>query len=130
MDGITLQESERQHAERLGIPNYQVWRLNKYDQTLARRLGRSYDLLVDNNPSAFACCWRHFCVMMLEYQKLLRSGGQLLTEARGLAHSVTGNHSRWCFSFEDWSWVGLRLGLVPLRLTETVFALEKPARLG
>jgi len=124
--GITIQENEVRLAESLRIPNYRVLNANKYSDDLCVRLGREYDYIVDNNPSCFACCKKHFFTMLVSYRHLLKSGGRILTDRRGLGWSSTPNDTRWRLEYDHWANFGARLGLVPAQITEWVYSLGKP----
>lgn len=122
IDGITVMADEQAAAERCGLANYRVWKLNKYAPAFADLPG-PYHLIVDNNPGSYACCRRHFRSTMAQYSRLLTPGGRLVTEQRGALWQQPGGLSlRW----RDWARLGGSLGLEPEQLTETVWALRKP----
>ncbi len=126
IDGITIQREEVDRASAFVIPNYRVMLVNKYDSALPFTLGRSYDFIIDNNPSTFACCKRHFFAMLASYRRLLNPGGYLLTDRQGLGWISTNNDAGWRLDYEDWVFIASRLGLVPARLTDWVYVLLKP----
>lgn len=122
IDGITVMPDETAAAERLALPNYRVWTMNKHALAFAELAG-PYDLVVDNNPGSFACCRRHFRFTMERYRALLAPGGRLLTDERGARWRQPGGLSlRW----RHWVRLGSQLGLEPERITGTVWALRKP----
>ncbi len=84
IDGITMGRQEQRLAMRMNLSNYTVMVMNKYSGQLTQ-LTPGYDFIVDNNLFSYACCRRHFMVMMDNYRQLLKSGGELLTERRGLS---------------------------------------------
>lgn len=84
IDGLTVSEAEKAHADSLAIPNYRVLIANKYRPSLWRRR-RSYDLIVDNNPIGFACCQRHFRRFLESLVDCLVPGGRILTDPHGLS---------------------------------------------
>lgn len=121
IDGVTVVEAEQRVADDLGIPHYRVRLCDKYAPELAELPG-GYDVIVDNNLSSYACCRRHFHVMMRTYAALLAPGGVLLTEKRGMAF-----HEPHAFGL---SWRELRalagpLGLRAERVSATVYALRR-----
>ncbi len=122
IDGVTVLVDEAERAASLRLPTYRVWRFNKHGPALATLPG-PYDLVVDNNPGSFACCVRHFRGTMATYAALLAPGGRLVTEERGARWRQPGGISlRW----RHWAREGRTLGLVPERLTATVWALRHP----
>jgi hypothetical protein len=123
IDGVTLAEPELRHALSLGLARYRVWLCNKYSVELGRVIHPGYDFIIDNNPASFACCLFHFARMMDHYRWALRPGGQILTDQRGLDW-VAASPS-WRMTFEDWSRLADRFELRAVRLTETVYAMER-----
>jgi hypothetical protein len=79
IDGLTAHQNEKIYAEALGIPNYTVYVLNKYSWGLRSVLPHTYNYVIDNNLASFACCKKHFFVMLENYLSVLRSQGQILT---------------------------------------------------
>ncbi len=127
IDGLTIQPPEKQLANTLAIENYRVFLCNKYNPHYPADLPEGgYDFILDNNPSTFACCRRHFGNMLDNYVRLLRRGGGILTDAVGLGWVVEGADPRWSLSFTDWVRLGVKHGLRAERVTESVFSLEKP----
>ena len=63
---------------------------------------------------------------MDNYSRLLGDGGRILTDAVGLGRLVNGADPRWSLSFTDWVRLGVKHRLRAGRVTESVFALEKP----
>jgi len=60
LDGLTVHQNEKTHADALGIPNYTVYVLNKYSPEFVSVLTKPYDVIIDNNLASFACCQYHF----------------------------------------------------------------------
>ena len=79
VDGLTLHHNEKINADALAIANYTVYILNKYSREVASVLSNTYDFIIDNNLASFACCKKHFFIMLENYQSLLRSQGRILT---------------------------------------------------
>src|SRR5712691_10551233 len=79
IDGLTVHQNEKTHADALGIPNYTVYVLNKYSPEFVSVLTKPYDFIIDNNLASFACCQYHFAVMFANYLRALTSHGQILT---------------------------------------------------
>ena len=75
VDGLTVHQNEKIHADALGIPNYTVYVLNKHSQEFVSVLTNVYDFIIDNNLSSFACCKYHFSVMFENYLWALTSEG-------------------------------------------------------
>lgn len=130
--GLTVNAEEVELAERLALPNYTVHLRNKYlaDST---GLGGPFDFIVDNNPTTFACCLRHFGAMMRFYSTSLAPGGQLLTERLGLAwvSDRTAEEPRWGFDFADMAAAGAPLGLEAYREgTVYILSASRVPRIG
>src|SRR4030095_9842729 len=79
LDGLTVHQNEKTHADALGIPNYTVYMLNKYSPEFVSVITNTYDVIIDNNLPSFACCQYHFAVMFENYLQVLNSPGQILT---------------------------------------------------
>lgn len=125
IDGITIQNQEYKKGRELGIANYRVFLLNKYSAVMPAILGASYDVIIDNNPSSFACCRKHFYTMLNNYVLLLKPGGEIITDKLGLGWSVTENDLRWRLTPEHWIKIGSYFKLQPVRYDESVLALRK-----
>lgn len=79
VDGLTVHHNEKIYADALAIANYTVYVLNKYSREVVSVLSRTYDFIIDNNLASFACCKKHFFIMLENYLSLLRSQGRILT---------------------------------------------------
>jgi hypothetical protein len=79
IDGLTAHQNEKIYAETLKIPNYTVYVLNKYSHEVRSSLSHTYNYLVDNNLASFACCKKHFFVMLENYVAMLRPQSRILT---------------------------------------------------
>ena len=103
IDGVTITRAEQELALSLRLPGYAPRLLNKYSGAFAQ-MGGSFDFIIDNNPSTFACCRRHFARLMLACKSMLAPGGLMLTDRAGLAHlaSDAPELKGWSFSAEDW----------------------------
>jgi hypothetical protein len=122
IDGVTVQQDELDQALALALPGYRPRLLDKYGPALARLEG-PYSLIIDNNPSSFACCLRHFDELLQTYAARLAPGGLLLTASRGLAFCEP-----YAFGLRPWE-LGLRgrrLGLRLVYLGDTVWGLRRP----
>jgi hypothetical protein len=125
IDGLTVSESERAHAEALGIPNYRVYRLNKYAREFTRVIDAKYDVIVDNNLAGFACCKFHFYRMLDSYVWALKPGGRILTDQLGMDWVFMGWEPRWRLSYADLVSLEEKFPLRAARVSETVYALTK-----
>lgn len=122
--GTTISPAENRHASQTGLSNYKCHLNNKYSGIhVPGPVG--FDYIVDNNPTAFGCCRKHFVLMMGQYRERLAPEGMVLTDRKGLGwvSSAPGANPRWAFSFEDWEAAGRLFGLRAVRLNEYVFAL-------
>jgi hypothetical protein len=79
IDGLTVHQNEKTHAEALGLPNYSVYVLNKHSPEFGSVITQTYDFIIDNNLASFACCKYHFAVMLDNFLRVLASHGQILT---------------------------------------------------
>lgn len=120
--GLTLSHDEHQHAQTLGIANYEVLMINKYSPELATIPG-TFDFIIDNNPASFGCCVGHFQFLLETYCDLLRPGGLLVTDQAGLD---------WCYGdgpmkldFDDLETLSGQYPFEAQRLSDKVFALER-----
>lgn len=127
IDGITIQKGELMKAESLHIPGYRVFLLNKYSFEMTNVLDREYDIIIDNNPSSFACCRKHFYNMLSSYYQMLKPGGLIVTDKVGLGWSTTLNDVRWGLSPEEWFSIGKEFNMDGDRFGKFVIALRKKA---
>jgi hypothetical protein len=86
LDGITVMIDEKEYADSLSVKNYSVVIGNKYSCDFLK-ISRSYDIIIDNNLSSFACCKHHFLNMFESYVNRLNDYGLLITDKVGLAYS-------------------------------------------
>jgi predicted TPR repeat methyltransferase len=124
IDGLTVSEEEVAFAVTLSLPNYTVYRANKYSRDVLGLLENSYDYIVDNNLGSYACCQFHYYRMFDTYWSVLRPGGRLLTDQQGMDW-VAGDDYRWIQSYEDLVAVGTAFGLQVSRVTDTVYELRR-----
>jgi hypothetical protein len=123
IDGTTLHEEEKQHAERLGLPNYNVYVYNKYGPNM-KALQGSYDFIIDNNPFSFACCLHHASLMIMSYAELLDPvKGVILTALRGYGWVVSNNDPNWAMGWDEWSHLGGVLGMHVSRVSDNVYSM-------
>ena len=99
IDGLTVHQNEKTHADALGLPNYTVYVLNKYSPEFVSAITKTYDFIIDNNLASFACCQYHFSVMFENYLRVLTSDGQILTCQIGMDayHGAFG----WVMTYAD-----------------------------
>jgi hypothetical protein len=130
IDGITIQENEYRRAIDLSISNYTPLLENKYISDLALRMRRKYDFIVDNNPTTFCCCRRHFSTMLANYTELLKPDGVILTDKVGLHWTSMPNDPRWKLAESEWWTLGKLFGLRDVRYTDSVIGLKKGSAWG
>ena len=128
IDGITIERNEYEKGHKSGIDNYQVFLINKFSSKLSDNLGSNYDLIIDNNPASFACCRKHFFIMMMSYWKLLRPGGVLLTDREGLEWVSSLNNPLWEMTGKDWLEIGSKFKFEGVSYDEWVIGLRKPIK--
>jgi hypothetical protein len=126
----TLHDEEKVFAERLSIDNYDVLRANKFSDDMDCIEGH-YDIIVDPNPSTFACCLFHFARMMISYADLLKNeGGLFITEKRGLSWVSTDNDPNWSLGWIDWVRIGDILQMPVVQVTERVYSMQRTPESG
>jgi hypothetical protein len=74
-----------------GVENAEVLLLNKYDPRMYTKLHGEFDIIIDTLLKSFACCEKHFRLMMEFFASILRSGGTLLTTEAGTLRGWKGN---------------------------------------
>ena len=126
IDGITIEKNEYEKGQDSGLDNYRVFLLNKFSSRLPDSLGRNYDFIIDNNPSSYACCKKHFYTMMKNYWKMLRPCGVLLTDRLGLECVSSLNDPRWEMTGEDWLEIGSKFKFEGVSHDDWVIGLRKP----
>jgi hypothetical protein len=123
IDGITVHENEKTGADVLAIANYSVYVINKYGREVMSVLPHTYDFIIDNNLASFACCKKHFSVMLENYTTVLRSRGRILTCQIGMDayHDKLG-----CtMTYADLVSLERQFPIVVSKLTDVVYALTK-----
>jgi hypothetical protein len=124
IDGVTVSEAERAAAEALLLDNYTVRVVNKYAPGLRRGLGHeyTYDFIVDNNLTSFACCLEHVKAMFEGYRACLDAAGWILTDQGGLDWTANDN-DEWRLSPEELTAIAQSFGFTTHRLRGNVFGL-------
>ena len=123
--GLTIQQDERAFAEAAGIANYRAFVGNKYSLR-PDRFDEKFDIIVDNNPSTYACCLYHFARMMVAYRELLCDTGIILTDVKGLGWVAVNTDPRWSLYWSDWEFLGEALGMATIKLTKFVYGMKYP----
>jgi hypothetical protein len=121
VDGLTVHHNEKIYADALAIANYTVYVLNKYSREVVPMLSHTYDFIIDNNLASFACCRKHFFIMIENYLSLLRSQGRILTCQIGMDayHDDFG-----CtMAYADLVSLERRFPVLVSKLTDVVYAL-------
>jgi len=121
IDGLTVHQNEKTHAEALGIPNYTVYVLNKYSPEFASVITNTYDFIIDNNLASFACCKYHFSIMFENYLQVIAPGGQILTCQIGMDayHGYFG----WVMTYADLVSLERQFPMHVSQLTDVVYAI-------
>ncbi len=125
--GITIQSGELTKAKLDKPPNYDPRLLNKFSAGLAGSFETGFDVIVDNNPTSFACCRQHFSTMMQNYLELLKPGGLVLSDRSGLAFWCSLNSSLWGVTIDEWLELGGQFGFESRSYTKDVVGLMRPA---
>ena len=71
--------------------------------------------------ASYACCKYHFYRMLDNYLRVMKPGGQILTDQRGMDFTV--EDKRWIFTFEDLQSLERKFSIRAARINDTVFAL-------
>ena len=125
IDGLTVHQNEKTHADALGLPNYTVYVLNKYSPEFVSVLTKPDDFIIDNNLASFACCQYHFAVMFENYLRALTSHGQILTCQIGM-DAYHGDFG-WTMTYEDLVSLGRKFPLQVSKMTDVVYAIATKA---
>ena len=121
IDGLTVHQNEKIYTEALAIPNYTVYVLNKYSHEVSSALPHAYNYVIDNNLASFACCRKHFFVMLENYLSVLRCQGRILTCQIGMDayHDQLG-----CtMTYADLVSLERQFPVLVSKLTDVVYAL-------
>ena len=121
IDGLTVHQHEKTYAEALGIPNYTVYVLNKHSREIVSVLAHTYDFIIDNNLASFACCKKHFRVMLKNYVAVLRSRGRVLTCQIGM--DVYHGELGCTMAYGDLASLERQFPILVSKLTDVVYAL-------
>ena len=121
IDGLTVHQNEKTHADALGLPNYTVYVLNKYSPEFVSVIANTYDFIIDNNLASFACCKYHFSVMFENYLRVLTSGGKILTCQIGMDayHGAFG----WVMTYADLISLESKFSMHVSKITDVVYAI-------
>jgi len=112
--------------ERSGTANYRVLLHNKY-RGGDGMADDTFDFIVDNNPSTFACCLTHFARMIEFYAAVLAPSGQIVTERLGLGWSLPHSHPRWGFDPADLAAIARSFGLEMHEIGPHIVVLSREA---
>jgi hypothetical protein len=121
IDGLTVHQNEKTHADALGLPHYTVYVLNKYSPEFGSVITNTYDFIIDNNLASFACCQQHFAVMFENYLQVLASRGQILTCQIGM-DAVHGDFG-WVMTYADLVSLEGKFPIHVSKLTDVVYAI-------
>src|SRR6266571_1117474 len=121
IDGLTVHQNEKTHADTLGLPNYTVYMLNKYSPEFVSVIAHTYDFIIDNNLASFACCKYHFSVMFENYLRALTSHGQILTCQIGM--DAYHGHFGWVMTYADLVSLESHFPMHVSQLTDVVYAI-------
>jgi hypothetical protein len=82
---VTVSVDEWRHAQRLDLPGYTPLLMNKHGETFANAFDAgSFDYIVDNNLSSFACCQKHFERYFAAIAEAMAEDGVILTHWFGM----------------------------------------------
>jgi hypothetical protein len=128
--GTTISDWEARRGRELDLPNYSPIVHNKYLEQSPPEF-RHFDIVIDNNPTTFACCRRHLACMMSNLAVSIVPDGVHVTDRQGLGWVVSAPDAnpRWSFDFDDWAALGAAFGLPAARLTDDIYALGSCAHL-
>lgn len=129
IDGLTVSTVEKHHGDALAMANYTIYLQNKYERIFSAPLEKySYDYIVDNNLAAFSCCQYHYYTMIDNYLSLLKRGGKILTDQRGMDWAL--HDSAFIMAFEDLAYSLRDFPVRVERMTSQVYGIvHKEARI-
>lgn len=82
---VTVSVDELRHAQMLDLPGYTPLLMNKHGEAFANAFDAgSFDYIVDNNLSSFACCQKHFERYFAAIAEALAEDGVILTHWLGM----------------------------------------------
>lgn len=82
---VTVSVDELRHAQMLDLPFYTPLLMNKHGEAFANAFDAgSFDYIVDNNLSSFACCQKHFERYFAAIAEALAEDGVILTHWLGM----------------------------------------------
>lgn len=123
IDGLTVSKREKQYAQSLKLPNYQVFLLSKHAREVLLKIQTKYDYIIDNNLPSFACCRYHFFTMMDNYLWALKSEGRIITDEFGLGWACTD--PSFVMNFQGLVELEKSLPIKVTKLTDMVISIEK-----
>lgn len=121
IDGITVMKEEKVFSDNLKFNNYNTFVLNKYSPDL-KNLNKTYDLIIDNNLSSFACCRAHYSDMIQNFIKLLKPNGKILTDKLGMNYA---EDYAFPISFDDLKKLEKQHSVKVSKVTDFVVSIEK-----
>lgn len=98
--GITISKKELRVAEEKYLPNYKVYICNKYSDDLPEMIKGKFDIIVDNNPLSFSCCWTHYRKYLSRLARYLSLKGIWFSHVIGLGYLREQENKRG--NLEDW----------------------------
>lgn len=122
--GTSIDEPEILAARGLSLGNYIAVEHNKYSGLQDVASGK-FDFIVDNNLTSPCCCIRHLAELFRFLHAKLADGGQIVTDAQGLAWIPRGSNPRWSFDFDDLTAVANAAGLSAYHANRTVYVLAR-----
>lgn len=84
IDGTTASRPEKEQADRLKLPNYKVYLVNKFDPVEYEKCLGTYDMVVDTGPGPYRCCDEHYRQFLEVTFKHLKPGGKFYTHKIGV----------------------------------------------
>ena len=122
--GISVTPEEVIHANQLSISNYYVALMNKHSLSFSICFRSQFEIIIDNNPSTFACCFFHLLLMLRSYKNSLKEGGVVITEHEGLSHRYCSNPKSFPslgMDRQDWTNIMQEFGFITEAANESVF---------
>jgi hypothetical protein len=86
----------------------------------------TFEAIVDNNPTTFACCLRHVLEMLAWYADSLTPRGVIFTDRVGLGWVVTDGDLRWGLDRFELADLVAVLGLHVVDIDGSVYGVTKP----
>lgn len=84
--GLTISNKELTRGNEKKLPNYKIYNCNKYSDEFPEMIKGKFDIIVDNNPLSFSCCWVHYRKYLSRLDRYLSYKGIWFCHTLGLGY--------------------------------------------